>query len=551
MLQNLLNKFHERGFKLDPRWFLASLAAVAAIVALLVVFYLWRDSESLRPLYGSGETYQVSEIMQVLDAEGVRYRVHPTNGQILVADTELARARMLMASKGVKVSRPAGYELFDKEEPLGTSQFVQNVRFKRSLEGELAQTIMTLRGVNSARVHLAQEESHSFVVGKRSPAKASVMVQLDPGYSMEPDQVTAIANLVSGSLPTLKAEDVHVVDQYGGLLSRALSAGGTGPTQQWKANDEYQKKVASNIEQVLAPELGLGNYRVSVAADIDFSQREETQQVYGETPRLRSEVTRDERTLDQLALGVPGSLTNRPIANAPNAEGDAENRAATSTRMESNRRHDYDQTITHIKHPAFRLRQQSVAVVINADVAPEGGWPEEVLAQLDTMVRTAAGFNAERGDLVTLNTLPFAPLTFVEPELAWWQDDKVLEWGKLGLAGLVSLLILLFGVRPAIRALSPRKDEAEEAAAAALAASTPAAIVGDDSLLLAPALPEAPEPALPRIFAELNPLAEIRLPAPGSGLEHQIEHLQMLALQEPERVSEVLKHWIGRNEKKA
>ena len=552
MLQNLLNKLQERGLKLDPRWFLASLAAVAAILALLVVFHLWRDSEAQRPLYGSGEAYQAAEVMQVLDAEGVRYRVHPVNGQVLVAESDLARARMLMAAKGVQVSRPAGYELFDKEEPLGTSQFVQNVRFKRSLEGELAQTIMTLRGVNSARVHLAQEESHSFVVGKRAPSKASVMVQLNPGYSMEPEQVTAIANLVAGSLPNLKPEDVHVVDQYGVLLTRALAAGGQGPTEQWKSTDLYQKKIAGNIEQVLAPVLGLGNYRVSVAADIDFSQREETQQVYGETPRLRSEVVRDERTLDQLALGVPGSLTNRPIANTPNAEGDAENRAATSTRQESNRRNDYDQTITHIKHPSFRLRQQSVAVVINADVAPEGGWSEEVLAQLDTMVRTAAGFSAERGDLLALTTLPFAPVTIVEPELAWWQDDKVLEWGKLGLAGLVSLLILLFGVRPAIRALSPRKDEAEpEDAAALAAANAQAALVADDTHLLAPAAPETPEPALPRIFAELNPLAEIRLPAPGSGLEHQIEHLQMLALNEPERVSEVLKHWIGRNEKKA
>ena len=107
-------------------------------------------------------------------------------------------------------------------------------------------------------------------------------------------------------------------------------------------------------------------------------------------------------------------------------------------------------------------------------------------------------------------------------------------------------------MRPAIRALSPRKDEAEpEDAAALAAANAQAALVADDTHLLAPAAPETPAPALPRIFAELNPLAEIRLPAPGSGLEHQIEHLQMLALNEPERVSEVLKHWIGRNEKKA
>src|SRR5690606_24266589 len=160
-------------------------------------------------------------------------------------------------------------------------------------------------------------------------------------------------------------------------------------------------------------------------------------------------------TLDQLALGVPGSLSNRPIANTPNAEGATAHRAATSTRQGSNRRPAHDQTPPPIKHTALRLRHQSVAGVINAGAAPEGGSPEAALQPLEAMVRTAAGFNAERGDLLALTTRPFAPVTIVEPELAWWQDDKVLEWGKLGLAGLVSLLILLFGVRPAIRALSP------------------------------------------------------------------------------------------------
>jgi flagellar M-ring protein FliF len=550
VLQTLLNKFNERGIKLDPRWFLASLAAVAALVAILVVFYLWRDQESLRPLYGSGESFQAAEVMAVLDAESLRYRVHPTSGQILVRDADLARARMLLASKGVKVSMPAGYELFDKEEPLGTSQFVQNVRLKRSLEGELAQTIMTLKGVDSVRVHLAQEENHSFVVGKRAPAKASVMLQLSPGYKMGQEQVHAIVNLVAGSLPQLKPEDVHVVDQYGMLLSRGLNAWG-GPTQNWQALDDYQQKMTSNIEQVLAPVLGLGNYRVSVAADIDFSQREETQQIFGETPYLRSEVLRDERTLDQLALGVPGSLSNRPVVEP--AEGDDENRAATSTRQESTRRLDYDQTVTHIKYPAFRLRQQSVAVVLNASSAPEGGWSPEARAELETMIRGASGFQAERGDLVTLSVLPFAGPAAVEEPVSWWQQDKVLEWARMGLIAFISLLLLLFVVRPVIRALSPQKDPALEAQALA-APSTPlgvppsANLPGDDLQLLAR---ETQNSGLPKVFSELNPLSEIRLPAPGSGLEHQIEHLQMLSLNEPERVSEVIKHWIGRNEKKA
>src|SRR5690606_39419425 len=108
------------------------------------------------------------------------------------------------------------------------------------------------------------------------------------------------------------------------------------------------------------------------------------------------------RRRGQRAPGLRRSGDDRPSAGRPDAEGGTANRAATSSRQESNRRRDYDQTNTHIKHPAFRLRQQSVAVVINADVAPEGGWPEEVLQQLEAMVRTAAGFNAERGDLLAL-----------------------------------------------------------------------------------------------------------------------------------------------------
>ena len=110
------------------------------------------------------------------------------NGQILVREDHLAQARLLLNAKGVKVAQPAGYELFDKEEPLGTSQFVQDVRLKRSLEGELARTVMALKGVQHARVHLAQEENSSFVVSKRAPSKASVMLQLEPGYTLTHEQ---------------------------------------------------------------------------------------------------------------------------------------------------------------------------------------------------------------------------------------------------------------------------------------------------------------------------------------------------------------------------
>lgn len=352
MLQTINNRFRalREGFSPDPRLALGLMAGLAAVLAISVVVYLWRDLGSMRPLYGAGEPFPAAEVMQVLDAEQIAYQVHPQSGQILVRDTELGRARMLLSAKGVQIAVPAGYDLFDKDEPLGTSQFVQDIRLKRSLEGELARTIMTLKGIDSARVLLALQESNSFVISNRDPAKASVMVQLSPGVKLTPDQVGAIIHLVANSVAKLEVADISVVDQYGVLLSRGLNTSG-GTLQGWQLVDEYQQNTASNVEQVLAPLLGRGNYRVSVSADIDFSQKEETVQAFGDAPRLRNETLQDESVLDQLALGVPGSLSNRPVppatAQAP-AKGSAAqtaNQGATSLRKESTRKLDYDQSV--------------------------------------------------------------------------------------------------------------------------------------------------------------------------------------------------------------
>lgn len=549
MLQAIKNKISLQDLKLDPRLALFAMALAAALLAVLVVFYLWRDNASYRPLYGAGEAYPAAEVMQVLDAEGLNYRVHPQSGQVMVREDQLGRARMLLSAKGIKVTLPPGYELFDKDEPLGTSQFVQNVRLKRSLEGELARTVMALRGVEQARVHIAQEESSSFVVSRRAPTKASVMVQLSPGYRLKPEQIAAIVNLMANGVPNLKPEDVSVVDQYGTLLSRGLDAWG-GPAQSWQVVDDYRQKAVANVEEVLAPIVGYGNFRVSVTADIDFSQREETQQVYGETPRLRSEVVQSESAVDRLALGVPGSLANMPVnipAPQPQAGGAGEeeaetgNAAATAIRHQTTRQLDYDQTITRVKYPSFILRQQSVAVVLNELSAPEGGWTPELRAQIEATVRSAVGFNEARGDLLTLSVFPFAPPAVTVEELQWWENPHVHSLLKLAAGALLSLLLLLLVVWPAVRALIRRVTQP---------LSLPQ---GDDMPALdstgsAPALAHAGTGGS-RVFSELNPLAEIPLPDPGSGLELQIEHLQMLAQNDPERVSEIIKQWIGRNER--
>jgi flagellar M-ring protein FliF len=549
MLEAIKTWLPEGGIKPDPRLGMLAIACIAALVAVSVVVYLWRDQGAFRALYGAGESFPVAEVMQVLDTEGVKYRLHPQSGQILVHEDQLARARMMLTAKGVQVAVPAGYELFDKDEPLGTSQFVQDVRLKRSLEGELARTIMTLKGVDSARVHLALSENSSFVISKREPAKASIMLQLAAGYRLTPDQVVAVVDLVANSVPQLEKANISVVDQHGVLLSRGLNHS-NGPVQNWQLVDDFQQKAVSNVEQVLAPVLGSGNYRVSVSAEINFSQREETLQTYGNDPRVRNENLRDESVLDQLALGVPGSLSNRPAVapkankNAKGEEGEVEtdNLAATSLRKESTRLMDYDQSITHIKHAPFALVRQSIAVVLNANSAPEGGWTPEAQAEMEAMVKSAAGFNEARGDLLTLTFFPFTDASVPVEVVPWWQTKQVLDLTKLGILGLFSLLLLLTVVRPVLRNLiNASQAKADSRDASVVLINERAEAMRNSPLMV--------EANTPTILGELNPLSEIRLPAPGSGLELQMEHLQMLAQNDPERVSEVIKQWIGRNER--
>lgn len=551
MLQIINDKFRVLlgGVKPDPRLGLVLMAAIAGLLAVSVVFYLWRDQGSMRSLYGAGEAYPAADVMQVLDAEKIVYELHPQSGQVLVREADLGRARMLLSAKGVQVAVPAGYDLFDKDEPLGTSQFVQDVRLKRSLEGELARTIMALKGIDNARVHLALHESSSFVVSNREPAKASVMLQMSPGARLKPEQVGAIINLVANSVPKLQSKDVSVVDQYGALLTRGLNADGA-PAQSWQVVDEYQLKTSSNVEQVLAPILGNGNYRISVTADIDFSQKEETLQAFGDTPRLRNEVLQDESVLDKLAIGVPGSLSNRPVTpaggQAPAAATQAKtaDQGATSIRKESTRKLDYDQSVTHVKYSPFNLRNQSIAVVLNAtSTEADGGWSPQARAELEAMLKSAVGFNAGRGDVLTLSVFPFAATDMSVEQAVWWQDDKVHQLIKMGLFGLISLLLLLMVVRPALSRLSGRKDQPVQPALEVTAELKPGSEHKPRSLA-----PNNESGNFATMLGETNPLSEICLPAPGSGLELQIEHLQMLAKNDPERVSEVIKQWIGRNE---
>ncbi|MBV8380085.1 MAG: flagellar M-ring protein FliF, partial [Paucibacter sp.] len=354
---------------------------LALLGTAVVVLLLWRDQSSYKPLYGEHEQISPAEVLAVLDAEHVPYHLHPDSGQVLVPEAQLGRARMLLATKGVVAKLPAGLELLDHNDPLGVSQFVQDVRFRRGLEGELTQSMMALDAVAGARVHLALAKSSAFVINAGDKSSASVVLTLKPGRQLSNEQIAAAIQLVAGSVAGLEPQRVSLVDQQGHLLSARvdLTEGFDGVGAGNEAQRRIEDEVRGNVRELLAPVLGEQNYRLSVTAEINNDRVQETREQYGDAPKVTSEAMRDEQDRQQLALGVPGSLSNRPV-NAPSfasaasgaASGAMPDDGATARKNASTRQYAYDRSITQVKRARGRLERLNVAVLLNDGAAPAG-----------------------------------------------------------------------------------------------------------------------------------------------------------------------------------
>ena len=550
----MLNKLKEKlsalplpAGRLKPQWLIT---AGGLLLVGAIVFSLWRSNQGYVALYGTQENIPVAQVVEVLGAEAIAYRINPDNGQILIPENKLPRARMALAAKGITAVMPEGYELMDKEEMLGSSQFVQNVRYKRSLEGELARSIMALDPVESARVHLGLSESSSFVMTNKPQSSASVMLQLRYGKHLDEQQVAAIVQLVAGSVPGMQANSVRVVDQAGNLLSENGQQGTTNMASIRQGRDVIERikhETTSNIAGLLTPLFGSENYRISVTPSVDMSSVEETQERLGKEPLVSDENISRENTTNELAMGIPGSLSNRPVtppaaATAPDAQQQTTQTQTSDPRSLTNRTQEqrkfaFDRDIRHIRHPGYKLEKLRVAVALNQAAPSLASMTPEQLATLTRLVEDAAGIEKDRGDSLTLDRLTFVDITGDGlPVLKWWQDPSIQYWGQMGGIGLLALLTLLFGVRPLAQRLARRDTPAIDA-------------------IEAKGLDDAPENELVTTENGLTGLPgpafnqDTDLPPLSSGLETKVEYLQMLAENETERMAEVLKQWINSNER--
>ena len=549
---------------------LVPIVVLAIGITAMVTMYAWRDQANYKPVFGAREKVAVTDMMATLDAEHIPYRLHPDSGQVLVPDAMLGKVRMLLASKGVTAQLPAGLELMDKNDPLGVSQFVQDVRFRRGLEGELAQSIMTMDAIASARVHLSIAKSTSFVASDGDKSSASIVVAVKPGRTLAPEQIAAVINMVAGSVASLAPTRVSLVDQGGNLLSShidladgfdASAAGNEGAKR-------YQDEIRRNITGLLGPVLGEDNFKLSVTAAVDNDRVEETLEKYGEAPKVTSEAMREEQERNRTVAGIPGSLSNRPPAAAvpaPAGEAGADGGApkpaddGTARKNATTRQYAYDRSITQIKRSRGRLEKLSVAVVLNSAAAPDAkaGWTPAELANIEKMLRSGLGINAQRGDSLSLTTLPFPAK---QPVAQWWEErDTVVDFSSWLLYALGAVLGYFLVLRPLLRLLTSRLAPPElkqlDPALALPGNGLPAAATGTaGSAAAVPALGAAPgAPALEGAAAAggnmpVVPLLEnYNLPPPGSAVDVMVDHLKVLAEKEPERVAEVVKQWMQKN----
>lgn len=440
------------------------LAGIAAVIAVMVVFWLWSQQPDYRVLFSNFSDKDGGAIVAALDKMNVSYKLSDSGTAILVPASQVHQARLKLASEGLPKGGNIGFELLEKQK-FGVSQFVEQVNFQRGLEGELERSIQAIDTVESAIIHLAIPKQSVFVRDQQKPT-ASVLLNVLPGRNLDANQVSAIVHLVASSVPHLPADNVTVVDQNGNLLSNQAKKPGAmhlDPSQ-LKYIDGLQQGIARRVESIIAPIVGPNNVRAEASAEIDFSSSEQAAEIYKPNQNttnvaVRSMQSNESSTTDgNGATGVPGALSNQPPADATapitTEEGEATTTtvSATPTNSQKNTTTNYevDKTVRYEQQAMGGIKRLNVAVVVNhmPVVDAEGKTTYRPLTdaekqQITDLARQAMGFNEERGDALAVVNSAFAreavePL----PAVAIWQNPATIEYVKDALRFIVGIIAM-------------------------------------------------------------------------------------------------------------
>ncbi len=471
----------------------------AAAVAVVVAMVLWAKSPEYRTLFSNLSDQDGGAIVSQLTQMNIPYRFADNGGALEVPADKVHELRLRLAQQGLPKGGSVGFELLDQEK-FGISQFSEQVNYQRALEGELARTIETLGPVKTARVHLAMPKPSLFVREQKSPS-ASVTVNLEPGRALDEGQISAVVHLVSSAVAGLPTGNVTLVDQGGHLLTQSSTGDRALNDAQLKYASDVEGRVQHRIESILAPIVGNGNVHAQVTAQIDFADKEQTEEQYhpnGDSSKavMRSrQLNISEQNGGGIVGGVPGALSNQPapantapIANQPTttAQNGQQNAQAASTSTGSNNsagprnsqrnettNYEVDRTIRHTKLNVGDVQRLSVAVVVNYRTLTDGKplpLTADQMKQIEDLTREAMGYSTNRGDTLNVVNSPFSTVDETGGELPFWQQqsfiDQLMSAGRWLLVLLVAWLLWRKAVRPQlVRRQEESKAVQEEAQA--------------------------------------------------------------------------------------
>ncbi len=431
----------------------------SALIAVVAAALLWARAPDWGVLYTNLSDRDGGAIIGQLAQLNVPYKFTGGGSTLMVEAAKVPELRLKLAAQGLPRGGNVGFELMDGQK-FGTSQFAEQVNYQRALEGELARSIGSIGAVESARVHLALPKPSLFVREQKKPS-ASVVLQLRAGRSLDEAQVSAIAHLVSSSVPDLSTRSISVVDQSGRLLSAPESQARGLDVGQLRYAQELEAQLQRRIESILQPLLGAGNVHAQVTADIDFSVVENTEESYRPNQEpgqaaIRSQQTSENNQGASGASGVPGALSNQPpadpaspVVGGPGARNDAGSRTGgASGRKDATVNFELDRNIRHTQTGAGALRRLTAAVVVNHRTGPKGQpqpIPAAELEQIRNLVKEAMGFKAERGDSMSVAHSAFVREDSDRVAPPAWRDPEYLALARAALPWLAGLAVLLFG----------------------------------------------------------------------------------------------------------
>lgn len=428
------------------------LVGLVIMVGVAAIFTMREPSMTqLFPRLGEEDK---SLVMQNLEAQGIKAKLDPSTGQLLVPRNDYYRAKMQLAAAGLPKASVTGYDLLTAL-PLGASRAVEQVKLKQAQESELARSIMEIRDIEGARVHLALPERSAFV-RDQTPPSASVFLRLAPGRSLSVGQVQSITHLVSSSVPYMPVASVTVVDQSGGLLTNPSRDTELGlSSQQLDYKTQVEKLLRERVANLLTPIVGTGNFNSEVNADIDFTRTEQTNETFDpNTQILRSQQETMQESAEGRARGVPGATSNQApntpaLAATPpgsNASGSDTTRNKSSTTV---RNYEVSKEIRSTRRATGEIKRLTLAVVVRSgtSVDENGRVIEKPLSEDETkrltqLLQEAVGYNADRGDKLTIISSSFAEEKKYETR-SWfdapWLEDAIKQLAIVLILGVVVL----------------------------------------------------------------------------------------------------------------